>query len=373
MMRAAVCLAIGVLMLPCVAFGATRDELLGDAADLGRQGRYAEGLDMVREMVAADPRDVEARMLEARLLAWAGRNGEAETAIAAILAAQPGNSDALALAGAIAWYRGDVAAARARYEAAVAISPSDQEAQLGLARAVAALSAGQEWAWRVDMGVDFTRSGGGSQKDWQEGFMRVGRKLSAATQVHLFAQHSHRFGEVDRFLEIGAEHSVAPWLRGSVAIGGTVAADFLPRRRIDAGGAVRVAADPGLLTATWLTVDARHADYRSGTVAHVAPGVQQYLFDGRVWVTGRFLMMKNEFDKHPTGWEMRVDWQAWDKVRLFAGYADVPETTDNVTLPSTSRLIGAVFGIADDMDITLSASRQDPKRETIGAALSVRF
>lgn len=368
--------ALTALVLPVLAWAADRDALMDQATALGRQGRAAEGLIVVERVLAQSPADLEARILKARLLAWADRNAEAEADIARILEEFPANADALALAGSIAWYRGDAAVARSRFAAALAADPANEEARQGLAQA----DADPGPRWRLDAGLDVSTYDGGGRKDWQDAFLRLGHRIDADTQVHVLAQHSHRFGEIDRFLEAGIGHAFAPWLRGSAALGGTVAADFLPRRRVDLGAAARVAAPgapSGVLDATWLTLDLRHAAYRSGDIGHVAPGVQQYLFGGRTWATGRFLMMEDERGKHPIGWEARLDWQALDRLRVFGGYADVPETSDNRTLPTTSRFLGAVVGVTEAVDVTLAASRvaQDgiPARHTLGATLSVRF
>lgn len=371
-MRKSLVFAVALLM-PALAWAADREDLLRQAGELGRQGRPADGLSVVGRVLAASPSDAEARLLEARLLAWAGRNPEAETAIGRFLADYPANPEALALAGSIAWYRADAALARSRFDAALAAEPGNEEARQGLERIAAAAPR----PWRMDAGAELSRFDGGGRKDWQDGFLRVGHTLADGTALHVLAQHSHRFGEVDRFLEGGVEHPFAPWLRGRVALGATPAADFLPRHRVDLGGSVRVAENGGTLAATWLTADVRHSAYRTGDVKVLAPGAQQYLFDGQAWATGRFVMLEDERGKHPTGWEARADWQALDRLRLFAGYADVPETSDNRTLPTTSRFLGVVIGVTETVDLTLAASRvaQDgiPRRDGAAATLSVRF
>lgn len=372
-MRKGLLIWLAVVLAPTLVWAADRVALLRQATDLGRQGRAEDGLAVIGQVLASAPADVEARLLEARLLAWAGRNAEAEAAIGRFLADYPGNPDALALAGSIAWYRGDGTLARTRFESALAADPGQDEARQGLGRIAAAAPA----PWRLDAGMESSRYDGAGRKDWQDGFLRVGHTLPDGTIVHFLALHSHRFGEIDRFVEGGVDHPFAPWLRGRIALGGTPAADFLPRHRLDAGGSVRVAENGGALAATWLTADLRHAAYRSGDVEFLAPGVQQYLFEGRAWLTGRFFMMEDERGKHPTGWEARADWQALDRLRLFAGAADVPETSDNRTLPTTSRFLGLTVGVTERVDLTLAASRVAqqgiPRRESAAATLSVRF
>lgn len=229
--------------------------------------------------------------------------------------------------------------------------------------------------WQVDVGGDSSHFAKNTIKDWQDSYIRLGHAVSDTTQVHVLHWNSHRFGEVDRYFEGGVAHMFAPWARGYVAAGGTFAADFSPQRRGDLGGAVRVMsnAEGGVLVATWLGIDARHSAYRTGNVDYIAPGLQQYLFDGRAWLTGRYYFMDDELEKRWVGREVRLDWQVLDRVRLWGAYKDLPETTYNVTAPDASRQAGVVLGVTDAIDLTLSATRGYPRRETVGAALTVRF
>jgi tetratricopeptide (TPR) repeat protein len=76
--------------------------------------------------------------------AEAGRFAQAETDCAQILAANPGDAGALALAGALTARRGDLAGAVARYRAALAIAPRFVKALSNLGAALSALGQGAE-------------------------------------------------------------------------------------------------------------------------------------------------------------------------------------------------------------------------------------
>lgn len=365
---AVVCLAM-VGLSPALAAESSRDALMAEATRLGHDNQAEAGLAVVRRVLAENPNDVEARILEARLLAWSGRNDDAGQAVSVLRKQHPANAEILILAGDIAWYGGDVAAAHRRYQRALELSPDHGDALNGLARVEAA----RKRRWRVDTGLDVSRFGPQGLKEWQDSSLRVGYALSDDTELHAIGWQSHRFSLIDRYVEVGADHRFLPWLRGSAAVGMTPDADFLPKRRINLGGAVRVRDDKGLLDATWLSLDWQRSAYRSGTVSVVAPGLQQYLFEGRVWLTGRILRVTDENDKPHPGYETRADWQALEWFRIFGGYSNAPETNANVTAYTSSRFGGVVVGLTPDVDVTLSASRGDPWRKTVGAALSVRF
>jgi YaiO family outer membrane protein len=368
------CLFPMAMVLAFPALALDREEILAAARDLGRQGKEAEALPLLNRVLDGNPQDWEARILRARLLSWSGQLETAETETEALLRELPNNPEVAALAGSIAWYGGHQEKARAYYERALALDPDQTEAREGLKRVQAAAPK----RWRFDTGYEnssYPSSSG--RKDWQEAMLRIGYAWDSQTRIHIQGNNAHRFGKVDRMMEIGIDHEFLPWLRGYANAAGTPAADFLPEYKLMAGASARLRKSEGIVADTWGTFDLKQASYTSGETRFAAPGVQQYLFGGRAWATGRFLLMEDERGKHPTGWEARLDWQALDRLRLFFGMADAPETDDNRSLPTTSRFLGAVFGVSDDIDLTLSASRiaQDglPRRRTFGAALSAKF
>lgn len=368
------CLLPMATALAFPAHALDRGGVLAEAQGLGRQGKADEALTLLDRVLAGNPRDWEARVLRVRLLSWSGQMETAETEADALLRELPDNPEVTALAGSIAWYGGHQEKARARYEQALALDPDQTEAQEGLKRVRAA----EPKRWRIGAGYEnssYPASSG--RKDWQEAMLRIGYAWDSQTQIHVQGNNAHRFGKVDRMTEIGIDHEFLPWLRGYASAAGTPAADFLPEYKLMAGASARFRKSEGIFADTWGTFDLKQSSYTSGETRFAAPGVQQYLFGGTAWATGRFLIMEDERGKHPTGWEARFDWQTLDRLRLFFGMADAPETDDNRSLPTTSRFLGTVIGVSDDIDLTLSASRvaQDglPRRRTFGAALSAKF
>ena len=364
-------LAVLVLsaLSPAARADAARDALMSTATHLGYDSQAEAGLAVVRQVLAQYPDDVEARILEARLLAWAGRNDDAKARAARLRTDYPANADILTLAGDIAWYGGDVETAHDCYQKALSLIPDSSDALQGLDRTDAA----RKKRWRLDGGVDVSWFGRQGWKEWQDSNLRVGYALSDDTEIHAAGLQAHRYSLIDRYMEIGVDHRFLPWLRGYVAAGMTPDADFLPKSRFALGSAVRVRDDKGMIDATWLSLDWQHSAYITGTVSSIAPGIQQYLFGGQAWVTARALRVTDQADASNWGYEARVDWQALERWRLFAGSSNAPETTDNITAYTNSRFAGVVAGLTPDIDLTLSAARTSPWRKTVGAALSVRF
>ena len=125
----------------------------------------------------------------------------------------------------------------------------------------------------------------------------------------------------DRYLWRGAvDHRFAPGANVYVLIGGTPDADYRPEWQLGAGAAVRLHGGP---YATVAQLDFRQADYPTGDVQTVTPGIEQYL-GGNAWVTVQWINVWDRF-RHSSGWLVRGDVMATDRLRLFAGAADAPD------------------------------------------------
>ena len=110
------------------------DVRLLEAQLLAWRGDYDPAVARYDSALAIDPTRSDAALTRARTLGWAGRLDEADAGYAALLAQDPGNPRALAGQAELAAWRGDLRAAEARYEAALAADPASIEAITGLAR-----------------------------------------------------------------------------------------------------------------------------------------------------------------------------------------------------------------------------------------------
>ncbi len=343
----------------------------------GFQGRHEEALTTIRRGLARAPGDFELRLTAARIKGWMGRHDEATAEIEMLLADYPGNVEALNLRGRLALYRGDVAAAKAVFTKVLRIAPGDAEAEKGMVDAEAAQEANRPG--RITFGYSHSTFSRSTNRDWREFEADGAFNVDDDTRLLGGAQVSRRFGLTDTNLRGGIEQSLGPDVRVRLQVGATPAADFLARWTVDAGVTLRVSDGAGLVGPTEIFADIRQSHYATGDVRTVNPGLQQYLFDGRVWLTGRWL---NSFDaeagnKRAAGWSLRADWQALDSLRLFAGGAMAPETELGTTVETRSSFGGIVFGLTPDIDLTVSYSHDNRKntyiRDVVSATVGYRF
>ena len=90
----------------------------------------------------------------------------------------------------------------------------------------------------------------------------------------------------------------------------------------------------------------------------------------------------NSFDveagnKRLTGWSARADWQASDRLRLYAGRSNAPETEQGATVDTVSTFGGLVVEMTPLVDLTVAYTHDDRQnsylRDALSATVGYRF
>ena len=218
-------------------------------------------------------------------------------------------------------------------------------------------ASGEEPRWRFDAEAAYSDLTHGLEP-WREGTFRAAYRVDEEVTAGAAVEAASRFGKFDTYLEARADFRVAgdAWLYG--LFGGTPDADFRPRLAFGAGGAQRLFKDNGFVAAAVATLDLRYADYLAGDVETVNPGVEIYLFHGHAWFTARHINIWDETGTHRTGYFVRADMQPVESLTLFAGYADAPDTSEGVTVDTTSWFAGATVEVETDTIVRLSLAQE---------------
>ncbi len=128
---------------------------------------------------------------------------------------------------------------------------------------------------------------------------------------------------------------------------------------------------------TALTLDARQSDFAAGDVQTISPGIEQYLAGGRIWLTARWINLFDDSGRHQSGYLVRADGQATDRLRLFAGRSDAPDTSEGIVVRTRSHFGGLSYDLNARTTLRLSLAHED--RETgadmtqVGLGIGLRF
>ncbi len=317
-------------------------------------GDAATAISLLEPLTATDPANADALLQLGLAYLASDRLDDAERAFRETLAIAPDYADARIGLARVAQRRGDTAAARA----ALNEVPAGNAEAIAL-RAQLAESGDGATGWRADLDASYSNLEG-SQPDWKEVAVGLSHR-SGNTTVGGRVEWLERFGLRDVFGELRLDQRLSDRATGYIAIGATPDADFRPEWQLGLGASLRVR-DGG--DATVLTLDARQARYRVGDIQTVNPGIEQYLGDGRYWLTARWINIFDERGDHRMGYLLRGDAQASDRVRLFAGLSDAPDPDQGVVIDTFSLFGGAAIGIGDRAELRASVAHED---RSIGA------
>ena len=332
-------------------------------------GDPAAAAERLSRVVAVEPANADAHLQLG--LAWLalGRLDDAQASLARTLEIAPDYADARIGLARVAQRRGDRAAALAELDR---LPPGNAEAD-ELRRRLTAPGEPAATRWRLD--VDGTYSlVEGDQPDWRDAYVTLGYRPTDETAIALGIEASSRFGRSDVYGELRVDHRFTDDVSLYVLFGGTPEADFRPEWQVGVGGAWRVS---GGGSATVLRLDARQAEYRSGDIQTLTPGVEQYLLDGRVWLTGQWINIFDETGDHHGGWLARADALPRDDLRVFVGLADAPDVSEGVVVDTTSLFGGISWDVTERTTLRLSLAHEDREsgfdRTTFGLGLGLRF
>lgn len=241
--------------------------------------------------------------------------------------------------------------------------------------AAAPWSSAETPRWRIDLEGSHSDLTHG-RESWHEAALRVSYAIDDGWTLGAAVETASRFNNFDAYVEARADLRFEGGTSFYVLAGGTPDADFRPRVALGAGGAQRLFASEGFVSAGVATLDLKYAEYLSGDVETVNPGLELYVAKGRAWLTARHINIWDETGRHRTGYFVRGDMQAGDDVTVFAGHADAPDTSDGVTVDTTSWFAGIGVDVATDTIVRLAVAQemreQGYDRTTVTLSLTLK-
>lgn len=372
------CLLAILLSLGAVAAAAQPapevQTLVDEARAAQARGELPASLVSLERASALAPDNAEILRLLGVAQGQAGRTDEALATLGRAQQIAPNDADVKLSLAQIHYYRGDSERALRLAEEVLSASPTNEDARDLVGRARRAVRE-EGPRWRVDLYGSYSDFNDDARKRWLESGISVGRRIDEKLRVTGRVDIAERFDTTDVAIEGGFERRFGGNSAFNLAAGVTPGANFLPQWLVRGGvrtrawqGNDREGAGPGILT-----LDARYAEYRSGSVETLSPGIEQYFAGGRVWATGRLIFTWDENGNGQTGWLVRGDGQVADKLRLFAGYADAPETSENVTLSTRTIFGGAVIDLNDSYALRLDYARDDRENSYVRNAFTLGF
>ena len=337
------------------------------AVEARLRGDPAAAVDRLTRLIEAQPGNADLHLQLG--LAWLAldRLDEAEAAFHRTLELAPDYGDAQVGLARIAQRRGD----RRSALSILGRLPSDHAEGQALRRQLEAPEVIAPEAWRLDIESSYSFLEG-DRPDWQELAISLRGPLSTATALGVALQGARRFDRTDVYAEATLDHRVADGVRLYLLAGATPDADFRPEWQLGLGGSWQLGGGSGTVP----RLDTRLARYASGDIVTVTPGLEQYLFGGRAWITAQWINLFED-GRHRSGWLARGDVLVDSRLRLFAGAADAPDISEGFVVETLSLFGGAAWDVSESHRVTLSAAHEDRQggsdRLTFSIGLGLRF
>ena len=357
---AALLLALGT---PAAAQTAEENYQAGIAARRAQNFEEAERL--LQRAVAQEPENSDIHLELGYVYLATDRLDDAEAAFRRVLELAPGYDDAHLSLARVLRRRGNRSAALAELDL---VTRDDEYVQQ--LRTEILTGDPNPWRWRIDVDGAYAQVDG--QPDWLSAAMLVQHRPSPSTIVAFLSEATRRLDRTDVYAEARIDHQFVPGNNVYLLVGGTPEADHRARWQIGAGASVRVHEGD---FATVLKLDLRLANYPSGDIHLVTPGLEQYL-GGRFWVTAQWINVWDRF-RHEAGWLARADFMPTERLRFFAGAADAPDLSEGVVVETLSLFGGVSADVSDRTTLRLTLAHDDPEgpsdRLTLSLGLGLRF
>lgn len=345
------------------------------AVSLRQAGRTSEAIAALEALSRSNPADADV-WLHLGLAHTAARDyAAADRALERALQIAPAYGDARIAYARSAFFRGEPDLARQRLAPLLAAEPQNPEARALAAQlegaAPAAAVATDAQAWRLDVSGAYSDLTQGLDP-WYAGTLALSRRVGERTFGGVI-EHTERFGVTDTFLEAFAASRLGASGDGYVALGGAPDADYRAEVSLRAGGSAQVWR--GEAASLRLGLDGSYARFGVGDVRSLQP----YLvldWTGRATLTLRSINTLDEQDEYRSGYAVRADVQPVAGLRFNAGWADAPESSEGVTVEVQA--VSAGFAVDLNEATTVSVTgvhemRRSYDRNELTLALSRRF
>lgn len=158
-------------------------------------GDRPAGLALLESHLAANPRDVDARLVYGLILSWEGRYDEARTALSAVLGQAPDYMDARVALMNVEWWSGRVSEARELVRSVLSRDAGNTQARYVQQRLDA-----RTRPWSVETG--YTRDTFNDDREpWQEYGLSLGRETAVGSLIVRGSQ-ADRFGLTDQQVDV---------------------------------------------------------------------------------------------------------------------------------------------------------------------------
>lgn len=330
-------------------------------------GRHLEAVERFRAVLEAEPDHVDALVGMGLSLLSLDRHAEVEIALRRAVTLAPEYWDAHVGLARVSLAQGDPVTARSRLGPVLAAEPGHADAA-ALARRLASSDSARPPRMRADLWRGRSELSDGLPP-WSQAGAVITAGLSGGWSGSAAVERTVRFDRSDVYFEAGAGRAFARTGSWRVAVGGTPDADHRPELALRSSVSVPVRSG-------WSFVaDGGWARYPLVEVLSFSPGLEVALHD-RLTLMGRWVAAAPKDEDLLSGYSVRADWAATDRIRATLSWADAPESSEGRPVEVETLSLGLATPLSDRVSLRLTGAhetRESFTRDELVVSTAVRF
>ncbi len=298
-----------------------RDVLMKKARHLSWDGDYEAAITIYKQLLENNPKDIEAAIGLTTVTAWKGDHDKATQLFKDILKQHPTNRDALLGLGRVLFWQQKFKQSLETFDQLLAIYPDDQEAIKVKNKVLQAKGAKTHFKLRIGyhhQDLSFASNGYGSN-------ILISFDEPKKWGVRTGYNYINKFGDSVPVYSMGGNYWVAEKTALSLDI------EFAPEQNIVPRQAYTFEVSQAAFKTLVTSLSYRFADYSKANIHILMPGFTWYFYPRFDWMVRYFLSSsrfeEENFIDHSA--MTRLNWNAFDPVTLFMGYAHANESFES--------------------------------------------
>ncbi|MDL1959562.1 MAG: tetratricopeptide repeat protein [Deltaproteobacteria bacterium] len=300
---------------------ANRDALLGLGRVLSWDGDYEAAKAIYKQLLNKNPRDVEAAIGLATVTAWSGDHDKARQLYEEVLKQQPANRDALLGLGRVLFWQQEYKQSLKIFDQLLVIYPGDQEALEVRNNVLQAKEAKKQFKIRVAyqyQDLSFTSNAYGSN-------FLISFNEPRKWGVRAGFDYVNKFGDSAPGYRVGGNY----WVTENTAL--SLDVELAPGHVVVPRQAYTLEVSQVIFKTFVPSLSYRFTHYATADAHIVMPGFTWYFYPRFDWMV-RYFYSVSQFggQNHVNHSGMtRLNWNVFDPVTLFLGYARANESFDS--------------------------------------------
>lgn len=207
-----------------------------------------------------------------------------------------------------------------------------------------------------------------SYADWNEADIALSYKLSKNSTITGHLAQSHRFNMNDQRFGTTFWHTMNDRAYGYLSGFAASSKKFFARYTVASGIDYMLFKPTNeYLNSLHITLDLKFDHYNDGNIKSITPGIEQYFFNDRLSLAGKWYNTYDQDNNHTNGFLIKLSVIPTEKMHLFLGYSNSQETSDRSNrfnqslIKAKAHFVGLSYDISNRFSVNFNYTTEGRK------------